>query len=1198
MNVTVKHEGTNVTDHVISYTRTQNICSGIGTLEIYFDYTLGHSFDPWDTITIKEGSHLKGTYYVSVSSLSSDGTYHITCQDGSKRLSDYFIDLPYIVDYPSMTRYWIEKFLDEAGVTYVFTTSDYGNLLSNNTSLGMVTAYDQILTLLQMSGWYMYFDEDSTCIIGDLNADISNIKLKLTENDLISIKVNKDDKMLRNRAVVWGAADPTTSGYIFADVRTITKWNYGKNDLRTVVLSNSNIPNQTTAYELADKLIKEFAKITISKTLQATGERNVRIGDFVLVKSRVFKGIGMVTTVGSELSRDGLLTDIILDERCPRLFGYFDYGDYVYIGTDGSGVWRKHIKWDDTWYPYSSGLTDNNIVDLYKNEGLLSAVGYSGEAYYSFDYDGYWEPITISGLPLIYSGDGFYSSDTIGSGFLARAIIQDRTSNNIRIAYDNYSGMNNDPYNPTYSGLVWSGSRAWIVDYDPTGSGYNSYPISVSGNYSMLVVDIENDGTYDYVGVEMLASGAVVQKQYDQYVYGYYEGQNYQSTGNISFGAVSSGIPSNYTVNLDTNFFTNGYTSYATYDDYDTRGIVGMKAIYSPSYMNYIIADYVDYNTGAFTEHKSIAMPGVQNLIRAYKRQSKYVYTILYQDTPTSTNFHFATVDFTAGSITNISDYTIAKVDASAYNLIFSVGNTPPGVLVEVTARSANIVFGIQREDYYQATPGFTYDSKLYGLTFNLDSCEVNLWQIYNAGGTIEHPKRLFGGPSLFGVADTGTVMAKIGYAEFEYNLFNSLTSAKWKVINFTGNNFDVTEQALVNITIPPGGYKITDNTTLSGPGTDLGGGIGYSANTYFFDTIYTIFNVGGTLEPDNIIRSVWPLKNDYLVTTWNSGPVPTYYSQTGGMLTTSFFATNGIWDAVSMAKTVTFQTPSGYTLGGTMSHLDSVNGDIYCYGKAPNADRGVFEFKQDGSFVKFFKLNNSLPNTAGAVFNSENFILVVDSSINPQMYPTYIKASGVDTGYGSAFTILRRDQEADFTILTYTLKRPRLDDSLTSHLIVMEDTLATTQVLDIFPSSYDISRNPFVNGGNNYVNDYRYMYDQPVLTSGSATDLIYTVSGQVFETNLNDFYTLGPTPVASGIFDASLIGSGWIVDKIETSNYGTPSQYIFITINENGVYSFYQRDENTTPSGMLVGSGIFTEMNFMFPSGSKTNIIRLDDRI
>jgi hypothetical protein len=532
----IKHEGDDISSFVISYDRDHKICTGIGKLTVVVSKTIPRTFNPWDSIDIHEGGGFKCKYFVSnVSVDSPQGTITIDAQDNSKRLTDYFIPDSYTVEVPSYSRYWIEKFLTEAGVDFIFTTTSQGNLLSNFTNLGLTQAYEQILNLLQMSGWFMYFDGDGKANIGKLDKELSSVDARYGKEQILSIVVKKDDKMLRNRALVLGNYDPLLAQQIIADVSVQTKWNYDENDLRTVVISNTNIPNNSSAFGIANQLLKEFSTITVEKHISIAGAKNLTVGDVVGITTGVYAGKGLVTTFGTSMSASGLITNLILDERCPRLFGFFNFGDYVYVATFGDGIWRKHIQYLPDWENFSDGLDELRITDLHINHDIFSAVGASGQMYYNLANDTPWSMITMSGL-YSYADDEpetLFSGITMSgyvpfSGIMARATIVDKTLGRFIYGVDTYSSENTGDYFLTlsgiytttlsgyydvdFSGILISGEfdmRGWIVEYNILSGfdTYNSYPISIENNYRIRVLDLENDGSHDYVSVMTIASG-------------------------------------------------------------------------------------------------------------------------------------------------------------------------------------------------------------------------------------------------------------------------------------------------------------------------------------------------------------------------------------------------------------------------------------------------------------------------------------------------------------------------------------------------------------------------------------------------------------------------------------------------------------------------------------------------------------------
>jgi hypothetical protein len=396
MNVTVYYEGTNITTSVLSYDRDQTICTGIGALRLELRRNCPVTPQIYRTITLYEEGNKKGTYYIhTIDKSIPSNNLVLSCQDASIRVQEYYVAETYFIDYPSISSYWINKFLDEAGVNYQYDGVGTGNLLSNNTSLGISSAFDIIVPLLQQNGWYMACDSDNVMHIGKANVLTGNPVATITNDMILNIETTNHDKMFRNRVLVWGNGNSDAGRQVMAEIdRTGVYSNEypGGCDSRTIVIANSNIPDDGAAYSLAAKAIKEFAVTDFEIMLDVAGELNVSLGDYVFVSSSYCNRGGTVTTVGSSLSRSGLVTHLVLNQRCPRLFAFFDYGGYVYVGTEGAGVWRKPLKWVHTWEDYSGGIpvNDRNITDLAIDNGAMACITTGGNSYLKTEVDSVW----------------------------------------------------------------------------------------------------------------------------------------------------------------------------------------------------------------------------------------------------------------------------------------------------------------------------------------------------------------------------------------------------------------------------------------------------------------------------------------------------------------------------------------------------------------------------------------------------------------------------------------------------------------------------------------------------------------------------------------------------------------------------------------------------------------------------------------
>jgi hypothetical protein len=525
MDCSVIWNGTDITNQVIYYNRTQNICSGVGTFKV--NIKRGLNIEIGHTIVLYEGGEKKGTYFIhTVSEDIPDSSITIEAQDGSKQLNDYFIAESYLIDYPTYTRTWIEKFLSEANISYSFNTNENGSPLSNNTALGMNNLYETLTYLLQSSGWYYYFNAENVCIIGQLDVDIHNYSLKITDSDILKIDTNTNDTMLRNRSVVWGNGNPETKSWVYSDLSVDTPWNYDQEDKRTVVLTNGYIKDNATAYSINRKLLDEFSQITYLKQIDIHGPRDISLGECVFVDSTYYTGVGIVTSISSTLGKDGFFTTVILDERCPRLIGYFSLGGYVYVGTKGAGVWRKPLKYSNVWENYSAGIVDLNIKDLSISNGIFACVTDSGHLYTRDIASSYWGK--INPMPMKDVED----PEIVYSGLICTGCAVDKDTSHIYAVF-----TESKPY--VLNGAISASGtpRSWLFDF-PSRYYYTATPIQLSGEDGILDPDVtswdvDSSGDSRYISAIGSTEQPLVLEGGPSYL-GYQNGNNVDPVGTFN----------------------------------------------------------------------------------------------------------------------------------------------------------------------------------------------------------------------------------------------------------------------------------------------------------------------------------------------------------------------------------------------------------------------------------------------------------------------------------------------------------------------------------------------------------------------------------------------------------------------------------------------------------------------------------------
>lgn len=395
INVQIKHGSNDITDDVVDYRREGSICTGVTQLTLTLVTATAPNIDVWDVIKLYEEGQQHGKFRVLSVSKTEQGTTLVECQDESVRLTDYFVTESYFIDYPTYTKTWIDKFAAEAGVTVNYLTAGSGVLVSENTSIGVASAYDIIMQMCQYTGWYFYFDNNGTMNIGELTKDYGSTDLSVNESHILSINQYIDDSFLRNEAHVWGNAQKDQS-WVLAKVHVTTPWDRGAKDRRPILYANSNIHSISAAYSIAYKMIDEFAHLKNEKVIQLAGGYDVELGDLVHVRSRAWTGKGLVTSIQSEATSKGYITTLSLDERCPRLLGYFGFSDWVYTGHDTNGVWRKEIL-GTTWEDFSNGLEDLHVTDLIIKSSMFACVA-GGEMYWQTGTAANWTKYTPAGF--------------------------------------------------------------------------------------------------------------------------------------------------------------------------------------------------------------------------------------------------------------------------------------------------------------------------------------------------------------------------------------------------------------------------------------------------------------------------------------------------------------------------------------------------------------------------------------------------------------------------------------------------------------------------------------------------------------------------------------------------------------------------------------------------------------------------------
>ena len=1223
MNVSIEINGEDATPYLVNYEREDKICSGKGLFHAVlslncYDTLSDDDIQPWRSLVLSENGNVVKRYNINtVSKNLPTNSVEVTAQDGSKRLEEYFIATTTKVTEPTSTKYFMMVYLAEVGISYYFTALDYGNLLPNDTSLGMMTAYDQMMYLLQLSAWYMYFDENNTCIIGKLHKDLSIANASFDKTDIITIHTHLDDKSLRNRAVVWGKGDPLTGTWIFADVFRMTSWNYDTNDKRAIVFSSPNVPNYGSAYTIANMFLDEYAKLTFTKEATIHGARDVSIGDIVFLDSDIFSGTGLVTTVGTEMSSMGLLTKIILDERCPRLLGYYGYTDYVYVGMDNNGVWRKHIEDIQIWEDYSTGLTDYCVTDLYKNNGILSCVTSDGSLFKRSDYASAWSKIPIANLPIV-SGEG---SSLITSGIMARAVTQDRYNNTIHVLVDTISGENSRGYGVSFFKLEdiimnVDSNYCWVVDASPySGTITNSNQVTLSGFDGFVGFDIDNDGKNDYISVAAIESGTApsdidIGWDGEQYSFG-----SKMHTRNGSSPMYTSLMDSkNYNdsgQSLDSGLLGSVYAeSIFLIDDKDDRGLAYLT---ESRQLYWIPINTTDgsLSWGSSKHHTATLTfgDGASYYVRilAIRRDpsDKNIFNIYYYYTdPTYDELWKCTVNFTTSSHTNT---LIVHPFVKPY-FDYPTGSTPywaaereimrdkDWYIVKTEVISTLTHYKVYYVDFVTETQTCIFDytlsasnitpgnifywgtSKTCKFTPMLCSTINGGWDInfgyLGAGGDLHLVTRTIDKIVCYQPYSAAYLAAHgVSFSDIVFKSQGDITQVSFDYFG---------RKMWVEYSIPVISKYVTDEVAITYEGYSTRGTPildGGPDDTYYTDEKYEFQNGASSENISQIYGQTYGLNG--LATTWH-------------------------WvNAITGTSTGDVTAPSGYTLHGVYCTLDSVHNYAYIQAVRDSDSVKVILALDSSNTIKREILYNWYENASypNAVLKSFGNFLIWMRNYSTDKYGhdyTYAHTSdigscqvrihylnndtGVDlpesTGGGSLVYLVLKRENGSFQLMQESYFSPfRLDLSDSNPVAVVRSGEWGMTFISTLPDNtlYPTNSVDLV-----MINDFRYAN----IMSGVGSDqrFFYTKDKELLSLNITNLDLVNDQiPVLEYNIYAGILG------KLEISNHQLLHQYLFLSTELGGISSFLQNDPTT--------SGELMDYTFGLPA-DLINIIRLDDRV
>lgn len=399
IDVSVVIGGHDVSDCVTGLEHHHSICEVMATGNVYLEQAAAPEIEPYDTIVIHEQGVKTFTGYV-VAVRYERLPYSITVEfaDPVIKLQDCWTTEVYTT-HDETVRYWIEFFCDIAGVDYYFDTNlavGIAGFVPKDNTFEYSSCLDLIKRLTDINGYWMYSTPDGVIHFSQGHPVAVTLDFS-TGDDVFDFRREQSITKTRNRAVVLGkypiSADASVDGPAELDYE------------KTSVVAS---PYVTNAQQLANRLVRAFARVEDKKILEIDGDPNVTLAQFAHIYDS-WSGLhrnSQVTSFDTSIT-DRLYTQrVILDEECPRVWTYVGLSQ-PRLAAFNYGTGAHLLSVDNSWADRNDGLQGADILD---NHGVVDNVHSSGE----YDLD-MWTTVYEHVYRTTDSGDNYTTTMPSGS---------------------------------------------------------------------------------------------------------------------------------------------------------------------------------------------------------------------------------------------------------------------------------------------------------------------------------------------------------------------------------------------------------------------------------------------------------------------------------------------------------------------------------------------------------------------------------------------------------------------------------------------------------------------------------------------------------------------------------------------------------------------------------------------------------------
>jgi hypothetical protein len=335
-------DGADVTSDIVDAHFRASLCNPGGQLDFTINAFIEQDIDPYETVVVYiDGVKVFTGYTQSNVKARRPTTQELICEDAHAKVKDTFITQ---MDWESQGEsidYWIGRFLDQCQVSY---SIQGGGPPAPPKTYGFANCYQAIKGLLQFINWQMSVDADGVFHVKSHAANEgSAYEVEHTNYERV-----RDDKWLRNRAIVFGYDEEST-----IDVQWYVAELNDNGEIRTAIFASPDIYWPGTAYTIAGYMQLQFSTPLDVLTLECPGNPYIRIGETVHFSDpwEPHERYGLVTSCQWRISDHfGYQMTLSLDERCWAFWISDERPNILYCATEGAGVWKTYddgVNWQD-----------------------------------------------------------------------------------------------------------------------------------------------------------------------------------------------------------------------------------------------------------------------------------------------------------------------------------------------------------------------------------------------------------------------------------------------------------------------------------------------------------------------------------------------------------------------------------------------------------------------------------------------------------------------------------------------------------------------------------------------------------------------------------------------------------------------------------------------------------------------------------